>query len=72
MREIRIWINSDDSINLVTKLPTSEIKKAVEKFKRNTTDDIELDLTAYLSGYFSKSEVTIIPREVEELEYKEL
>ena len=72
MREIRIWINSEDSINLITKLPINKIKKAIERFKYNTTDNIEVDLTTYLRKYFTISEITIIPREVEELNYNEI
>jgi len=70
MEEIRIWINSEDSINIVTNVGIDAIKNGVKSFKTNLTTETG-DLESYLKGYFGNS-ITIIPRVVEEFNYSDI
>ena len=71
MHEIRIWISSEESINIVTNVGTAEMTTAIRKYKTNVTSTTAIDLESYLKGWFA-SRITIIPREVEEIEYSEV
>ena len=70
MEEIRIWTSSEDSVNLVTNVGVSSIENAIKKFKRSFTIETG-ELEAYLKGYFGES-ITIIPREVEEIDFRNI
>ena len=67
MRVIRIWLNSDDSVNIVTDISSSDINKCVVEYGIHQQAKTEITLERYLSRAFGKN-ITIIPRDVEDNE----
>ena len=69
MRVVRIWVTGEDAVNILTDISTKDIEDAVKKHRYDLTDEMtESTLEVFLFEYFPGS-VTIIPREVDEIEF---
>jgi hypothetical protein len=67
MRVVRVWINSEDSVNILTDVSTKDINTVVTDFKKNQDAITETLLERYLFRAFPGA-VTIIPRDIEDNE----
>ena len=67
MRVVRIWVNSEDSANILTDVSSKDINKVVTEFREGQHAITETLLERHLIRSFPGS-VTIIPRDIEDNE----
>ena len=74
MEEIRIWLSSENSVNIVTNIGVEGVKAHLKSFKQSLKPNEEVTeskLEQFLKVNFGL-ELVIIPREIEEIEFSEV
>ena len=66
MREVRVWLNGDDSVNIVTDVKLESLINTVNDYKHSHRFFTESTLEHFLTVKLGKL-ITVIPRDVEEI-----